>query len=76
MSKNLTEICTFSLLLMFIKLVLFYNFFGSFFINCFNGFEISVKFGLYIFSYFINKKKFVVILALFENFGAKRAKNG
>jgi hypothetical protein len=42
--KNVTEICPFSLLLMFVKLVLLITFFGVFFYNFFNGFEISVKF--------------------------------
>jgi hypothetical protein len=44
MSKNVTEKCTFSLLLMFVKLVLLITFFGAFVNNFFNGFEISVKF--------------------------------
>ncbi len=41
-SKNMTEICTFSLLLMFIKLVLIITFFGTFFkfiIVLFSNFE-------------------------------------
>jgi hypothetical protein len=43
-SKNVTEISTFSLFLMFVKLVLLITFQGAFFNNFFNGFEISVKF--------------------------------
>jgi hypothetical protein len=47
-SKNLTKIGTFPLLLMFVKLVLPITFFGAFFQNFFNGFEISMKFGFFI----------------------------
>jgi hypothetical protein len=54
-----------------------YNFFLVHFLQLFNGFEISVKFCVSdIFFYFFQKKIFGVILALFENFEAKPAKNG
>jgi hypothetical protein len=61
MSTNLTEICSFSLLLMFIDLVLFItcfakNIFGAFYKNFFNGFEIIVKFCIY--DIFYGKKSF------------------
>jgi hypothetical protein len=46
-SKNVTEICTFSLLHMFVKLVLIVTFFGAFCYNFFNGFEISVNFAFF-----------------------------
>jgi hypothetical protein len=42
--KNVREICPFSLLLMFIKLVLLITVFGAFLNIFFDGFEISVKF--------------------------------
>jgi hypothetical protein len=75
-SKNLTEICTFSLLHMFVKLVLIVTFFGAFCCNFFNGFEISVNFAFFdIFFNFLQKNILGVILALFANFEAKCAKN-
>ncbi len=57
----------FSLLLMFVNIV----FSGAFFYNFFNRCELSVKFcvSCYLFDFF-QKKMFVVILALFENFEA------
>jgi hypothetical protein len=72
--KNVTEICTFLLVLMFVKLVLRITIFGAFFKNVFNGFEISVKFC--VFYIFLIKKNCLVILALFENLEDKRAKDG
>jgi hypothetical protein len=42
--KNMTEICAFSHLIMFVRLVLLITFFGATFYNFFNGFKISVKF--------------------------------
>jgi hypothetical protein len=66
-SKHVTEICPFSLLLMFVKLVLLITFFSAFF-YFFNGLKISVILFKKIF--------FCLILALFEKFEAKRAKNG
>jgi hypothetical protein len=74
-SKNVKEICTFSLLLMFVKLVLLVTFFWCIFYNFFSGFEIRVKFCVFD-VFFDKKKKFGVILALFANFEAKCAKNG
>jgi hypothetical protein len=60
---------------MVIKLVLLITFFGAFFNNFFNGFEISVS---AFFDTFFDLKFFFlkVILVLFSNFEAKRAKNG
>ena len=51
------------------------TFFGSFFQNFFNGFEISLKFCFFTpFSIFSKKNFFQVILVLFSNFEAKSAK--
>ncbi len=62
---------------MFVKLVLLITFFDAFFHNFFNGFEISVKFCvLDTFFDFFKKNFFQVILVLFSNFEAKRAKIG
>ncbi len=72
-SKNVTEICTFSLLLMFVNLVLLITFFGAFFQNFFNGFEISVKFCVfYIFLDFFGEKFFLVIFDTFFAFSKKK----
>ncbi len=52
----------FTLLLMFVKLVLLITFFGAFFNTFFNGFEISVKFCVfYYLFYYFQKKIFFVI---------------
>jgi hypothetical protein len=65
-SKNVTEKCTFSLLLMFVKLVLLITFFSAFFHNLFNGFEISVKFCVFdTFFDFIKKKNFLGHISTF-----------
>jgi hypothetical protein len=62
-------------LLMFVKLVLLITFFCSFFNNFFNGFKISVKFCVFL--YLFHFSKFVFChFSTFENFEAKRAKNG
>ncbi len=60
------------------NLFCWYLFFGAFFYNFFNGFEISVKFWFFFtpFLIFCKKKIFCVIFVLFSNFEAKRAKNG
>ncbi len=62
--KNVTEICHFSLLLMFVKLVLLINFYRG-----------ILRF-LISFLIFFKKIIFWVILVLFKNFEANRAKNG
>ncbi len=74
LSKTWRKYALFSLLLMFVKLILHITFFGAFFNNFFNGFEISMKFCVlwHLFWFF---KFFFVILVLFSNFEAKRAKN-
>jgi hypothetical protein len=63
---------------MFVKLVLLITLFGAFLYNFFNGFRISVKFCIFLISFFIflPKNFFGVILPLFQNFEAKCAKNG
>jgi hypothetical protein len=55
-SKNVTE----KLLLMFVKLILRITFFGAFFHNFFNGFEISVKFRVFDTYFDFFKKKFLL----------------
>ncbi len=79
-SKNVTEICTFSTFTHVRQTCFAYNFitfFGAFFNNFFNGFEISVKFCVFLHLFdFFPKKIVYVILVLFSNFEAKRAKNG
>ncbi len=52
--QNGTEICTFSLLLMFVNFVLIITFCASFW-NFFNGFEIGMKFC--VFGYLLERKK-------------------
>jgi hypothetical protein len=77
LAKTWRKNALFSLLLMFVKLVLLITFFCAFFHNFFNGFEISVKFCVFWHLYqFFQKKFFFVILVLFSNFEAKRARNG
>jgi hypothetical protein len=46
--KNVKKYALFPLLLMFIKLVLLITFFGALFKNVFNGFEISMKFCVFL----------------------------
>jgi hypothetical protein len=72
LAKTWQKYALFSLLLMFVKLVLLITFFCVFFNNSFNGFEISVFWHLLWF--FIKKFKYIIIV-LFSNFEAKRAKN-
>jgi hypothetical protein len=76
-SKNVTEKSPFSLFTNVRQTFFAYNFFWCIFYNFFDGFEISVKFCVFcIFSDFFPKSFFWVILALFANFEAERAKNG
>ncbi len=75
MSKNVTEICTFPLLLMFVKLVLLITFLVHF-LNFFNGFEISMKFCVLCYLFDKKNKNDIVILVLFSTFEAKREKRG
>ncbi len=76
LAKTWRKNALFSLLLMFVKLVLLITFLCAFFHNFFNGFEISVKFCIFwhLFRFF-KKKNFQVIFVLFSNFEAKRARN-
>jgi hypothetical protein len=78
LTKTWRKNALFSLLLMFVKLVLLITFFGAFFHNLFNGFEISVKFCvfLHLFGFFSKNFFLKAILVFFSNFEAKRAKNG
>ncbi len=74
-SKNVTEICPFSLLLMFVKLVLLITFWGHFFTTF--STDSKSAWNSAIFDIFVDLKKInCVILALFKNFEAKRTKNG
>ncbi len=68
----------FSLLLMFVKLVLLITFFRGIFLRLFQRIRNQREILRYLISFFIFFKKIIfwVILALFKNFEAKRAKNG
>ncbi len=57
-SQNVTEICTFSLLFIFVQLVLLITFFGAFFKNFFNGFKIRVKSCAFLYLFWFKKKNF------------------
>ncbi len=75
--KNVTEKALFfHFLLIFVKFFLLIIFVGAFLYNFFNGFEISGKFCVfrYLFWFFL-KHFFWVLLALFANFEAQRARN-
>jgi hypothetical protein len=51
------------------------NFFGAFFLNFFNGFEISLTFCVFeTHIEFLNKNFFLLLLALFVNFDCKCAR--
>jgi hypothetical protein len=67
------EICTFSTYTHDRPTCFAYNFFGAFFKN---GFGISMKFYYEFFDIFFDLTKIEVLLVLFSNFEAKRAKNG
>ncbi len=77
-SKNVTEICIFSLLLMFVKLVLLVTFFCCIFLQLFQRIRNQREILRFMtsFFYFFTKKNFSIILALLANFEAKCAKNG
>jgi hypothetical protein len=62
-NKNVMEICTFPLLLIFVKLVLPITFFSTFLKNFFKVFDLSFL--------ILSKKIFTVILVLFSNFEAR-----
>ncbi len=68
LAKTWRKYTLFSLLLMFVKLVLLITFFGEFFNNFFNGFEISVKFCdfWHLFCYFQKKNFFRSYLYFFQ----------
>jgi hypothetical protein len=79
LAKTSRKNALFSLLLMFVKLVLLITFFGCIFSQLFqrirNQREI-LRFLTPPFSIFSKKYFLKVILALFSNFEAKRARNG
>ncbi len=57
-TKNVTEICTFFTFIHVRKICFAYNFFGAFFNNFFNGFEINVKFCVFDTFFDFFKKQF------------------
>ncbi len=63
----MTEICTFFTFTHVRHTSFAYNFFGAFFTTFSAFFDIFID---------LKKKRFGVILALFENFEARRAKKG
>jgi hypothetical protein len=66
-SKNVTEICTFPLLLMFVKLVLLLIVLCAFLKNFLNGFEFSMKFCVFdTFFNFFKKNLFRSCLYFFQ----------
>ncbi len=75
-----TEICPFFTFTLVRQTCFAYNFFfGAYFYNFFNGFEISVKFCVFLYLFYFFAENFFLgytVLALFENFEAKRAING
>jgi hypothetical protein len=73
MSKNVTEICTFFTFTHVRQTCFAYNFF---LVHFFTTFPTDSKSALSSAFFDIFEKNFGVILALFENFEAKRAKNG
>ncbi len=75
-SKNVTEKVLFHFLLMFVKLFLLITFFGAFF-TTFQRIRNQREILHFLISFliFFKKNLFGVILALFANFEAERAKN-
>jgi hypothetical protein len=74
-SKNVTEKYTFSLLLMFVKLVLLITFFCCIFSQLFQRIRNQREILRFLTPFLIKKKKFFkAIFVLFSNFEAKRAK--
>jgi hypothetical protein len=66
-NKNVMEICTFSTFTHVRQTCFAYNFFGAFFKNLFNGFEINMKFCAFDAFFDCFSKKFLkVILVLFQ----------
>jgi hypothetical protein len=67
LAKTWRKNALFSLLLMFVKLVLLITFFGAFFYNFFNGFKISVKFCVFwhLFRFFQKKIFFLGHISTF-----------